>query len=92
MPLDRMIEKAYELIRDKRVEQIGEDTFNVIGIHGTYTVVRSIRGTITCSCPGFLTKGKCSHSLAVMMLTQPELLKGVMREIERERRSRRGKR
>ncbi|MEM2321252.1 MAG: SWIM zinc finger family protein [Candidatus Bathyarchaeia archaeon] len=87
-----MIEKAYELIRDRRIEQISEDTFNVVGIHGTYTVVRGVNGTVTCSCPGFLTKRRCSHSLAVIILMQPALLKSVGKEIERERRRRKSKR
>ncbi|MEM3955843.1 MAG: SWIM zinc finger family protein [Candidatus Bathyarchaeia archaeon] len=86
MSLDRMIKKAYELICDRRIEQISDDTYNVIGMHGTYTVVKGSDGSITCSCPGFLTKKKCSHSLAVMMLMQPRLLAGVKREIEREER------
>lgn len=81
-----MIEKAYELIRDRRVEQISEDTYNVVGIHGTYTVVRGTDGTVSCNCPGFLTKRRCSHSLAVMMLMQPALLMSIKREMDRERR------
>ncbi|MEM1562336.1 MAG: hypothetical protein QXE73_02875 [Candidatus Bathyarchaeia archaeon] len=92
MPLDRMIKKAYELICGRRIERIDEDTFNVIGVHGTYTVVRGVDGSISCSCAGFLTRKRCSHSLAVMMLTQPALLMSVKREIERERRRQKSKR
>jgi len=79
-----MIKKAYELICNRRVEQIDEDIYNVVGMHGTYTVVRGADGSITCSCPGFLAKKRCSHSLAVMMLIQPKLLMRIKREIERE--------
>ena len=75
MTLEKMIAKARRLIEGGRVERIDEDLFNVIGDHGTYTVVRRIDGTITCNCPGFTAKKRCSHSLAVMMLTQPSLLR-----------------
>lgn len=80
-----MIEKAYELIRDRRIEQISEDTFNVVGMHGTYTVVRGVDGSVTCNCPGFLNKRRCSHSLAVMMLMRPALLRSIRREMEGKR-------
>lgn len=83
MPLDRMIRKAYELIRKRRIEQIGDGVYNVIGEHGTYIVVRSIDGSVTCNCPGFMSKKRCSHSLAVLMLNQPVLLKSIKMEIEK---------
>ncbi|MEM2915676.1 MAG: SWIM zinc finger family protein [Candidatus Bathyarchaeia archaeon] len=92
MPLDRIIEKAYELIRGRRIEQISEDSYNVIGDHGTYIVTRKIDGTVTCNCPGFLSKKRCSHSLAVIMLNQPSLLKSIKREIERKERGQKAKR
>jgi len=75
-----MIAKARRLIESGRVERIDDDLFNVIGDHGTYTVVRRVDGTITCNCPGFTTKKRCSHSLAVMMLTQPRLLRVLLGE------------
>ncbi|MEM2352524.1 MAG: hypothetical protein QXT26_08970 [Thermoproteota archaeon] len=81
-----MIEKAYELIRDRRIEQISEDTYNVVGLHGTYIVVKGVDGSVSCNCPGFLTKKRCSHSLAVIMLMQPALLMGIKREMERQKR------
>jgi len=87
MPLDRIIEKAYELIHRRRIEQISEDSYNVIGDHGTYIVTRNINGTVTCNCPGFLSKKRCSHSLAVIILNQPSLLKSIRREIERRKRA-----
>jgi hypothetical protein len=36
--MDRMIEKAYDLMKKGRVECISEETYNIIGDHGTYTV------------------------------------------------------
>jgi len=91
LPLSRMIEKAYELIRGGRIEEIGDGVYNVIGEHGTYIVVRSIDGSVTCNCPGFTSKRRCSHSLAVMMLNQPVLLKSIKREIERKEKLRKTK-
>jgi len=91
LPLSRMIEKAYELIRGGRIEEIGDGVYNVIGEHGTYIVVRNIDGSVTCNCPGFTSKRRCSHSLAVMMLNQPILLKSIKREIEREEKLRKTK-
>ncbi len=83
MPIDRMFEKAYELIQKRRIEPIGDELFNIIGEHGTYTVARRIDGTVNCSCPGFARRRRCSHSLAVLMLTQPSLLRTVQKEVER---------
>lgn len=65
-----MIEKARKLLKSGRVESLGEGRFNVIGDHGTYIVVQSLIGRVTCNCPGFLRMEKCSHSAAVMMLIQ----------------------
>jgi hypothetical protein len=78
-----MIEKAYDLIQKRRVEPIGDELYNVVGEHGTYTVARKIDGTVNCSCPGFVRRGRCSHSLAVLMLSQPSLLKSVEKEISK---------
>jgi len=83
LPLNRMIEKAYNLIKEGRIEQISDDAYNVVGEHGTYIVIRKIDGSVTCKCPGFITKKKCSHSLAVIMLNQPALLRSIKREVER---------
>jgi len=83
LPIDRMFEKAYELIQKRRIEPIGDELFNIIGEHGTYTVARRIDGTVNCSCPGFAKRRRCSHSLAVLMLTQPSLLRTVQKEVER---------
>jgi len=81
LPIDKMIEKAYELIQKKRVEPIGDMLYNVIGDHGTYTVGQKNDGTVSCNCPGFARKRRCSHSLAVLMLTQPSLLRAVEKEV-----------
>ena len=70
MSIDRMIEKARKLLKDSRVEQIGDDTWNVIGDHGTYTVAMDHKGKIACNCPGFQSKGRCSHSAAIIILTK----------------------
>jgi hypothetical protein len=67
LPLDRMIEKARKLMRSGRIEYTGDGLYNVIGDHGTYTVARKIDGTVSCSCPGFIKKKRCSHSLAVIL-------------------------
>ena len=81
MPIDRMFEKAYGLLQKKRVEQIDQGLYNVVGDHGTYAVARRIDGTVNCSCPGFVRRRRCSHSLAVLMLNQPSLLRSIEREI-----------
>ncbi len=70
MPLDKMIEKARKLLQRGRVEYVGDGLYNVVGDHGTYTVAKKIDGTVTCNCPGFTRKKRCSHSLAVILLTQ----------------------
>ena len=70
MPLDAMIDKAMRLVKARRVERLDEGRFNVIGDHGTYFVVRTPDGKISCSCPGFQSRGQCSHSAAVMIMTE----------------------
>ncbi|HJX23098.1 MAG TPA: hypothetical protein VJ574_01635 [Candidatus Bathyarchaeia archaeon] len=68
MIVDRMLEKAEKLLHQKRVQQIDEDRYNVVGDHGTYTVVRSLDGKVVCNCPGFKKNGRCSHQTAVILL------------------------
>ncbi len=70
MPLDAMIEKAKKLLKNGRVERLPRGWFNVIGDHGTYNVIQNNKGETRCTCPGFSIRGRCSHSTAVMMLTQ----------------------
>jgi hypothetical protein len=69
MSMERMIEKARRLLKGGRVERLDNGRFNVIGDHGTYTVVQAPDGTITCNCPGFMDKRRCSHATAVVILT-----------------------
>lgn len=83
LPIDRMIEKAYDLMQKRRVEQIGQGVYNVVGEHGTYTVAQKIDGIVNCNCPGFVRRRRCSHSLAVLMLNQPSLMRAIEREIEK---------
>jgi hypothetical protein len=65
---DRLMEKAQKLVESRRVESISPGVFNVIGDHGTYTVVQDYLGKLSCTCPGFMSKGKCSHVGAVVIL------------------------
>jgi hypothetical protein len=64
-----MIDKALKLIATGRVERLGPQRFNVVGDHGTYNVVRAPNGSVSCSCPGFRSRGRCSHSEAVKIMT-----------------------
>lgn len=70
MPLDEMVEKAWKLIRSGRVERLDHERFIVVGDHGTYTVTLTGSGKISCNCPGFSSRGRCSHSAAVIVLTE----------------------
>ena len=70
MPVNRLIEKARKLAETGRVEALGNNVYNVIGDHGTYTVAQDYTGKFSCNCPGFLRKNKCSHVTAVMLLTK----------------------
>ncbi len=69
MPIYKMLDKAERLLKAGRIERLDSGHYNVIGDHGTYTlVVRDRR--VYCTCPGFQEKGVCSHSLAVMKYTR----------------------
>jgi len=68
--LGKVVEKAEKLLKNGRVEALGEGKYNVIGDHGTYIVVQNYDGTISCNCLGFLRRRKCSHSLAVLLKTK----------------------
>lgn len=68
-PINRMIEKAKKLLESHRVEVLGKGVYNVIGDHGTYIVAQDHTGRWSCTCPGFMSKTKCSHTVAVMLLT-----------------------
>jgi hypothetical protein len=65
-----MIDKARRLVESGRVERLNHERFNVVGDHGTYTVVQTYEGRVTCNCPGFVRKGRCSHATAVIILTK----------------------
>ncbi len=68
---DIMHEKARKLAQSGRVEFLGDNVYNVIGDHGTYTVVVDYTGKLSCNCPGFLQKGRCSHMAAVELMGKP---------------------
>ena len=70
MPVNKLFEKAKKLVESHRVESLDQGIYNVIGDHGTYTVVQDYTGKLSCSCPGFMTKAKCSHVEAVILLTK----------------------
>jgi hypothetical protein len=65
---NKMLEKAKKLVRDNRVEHLDRHRYNVIGDHGTYSVMVSMKGLTSCNCPGFRQKGRCSHSTALDIL------------------------
>ena len=69
-PINRLFEKAKRLVESHRIESLDQGVYNVIGDHGTYTVVQDYTGKLSCSCPGFMTKTKCSHVTAVIILTK----------------------
>jgi predicted nucleic acid-binding Zn finger protein len=69
-PISRLFEKAKKLVESNRVEALAQGVYNVIGDHGTYTVAQDYTGKWSCTCPGFLSKSKCSHIAAVMLMTK----------------------
>ena len=70
MCASRLFEKAERLVASGRIESLGGGVYNVVGDHGTYTVVQDYSGKLSCSCPGFLQKARCSHVTAAMLLTK----------------------
>jgi len=52
MSMDKIFEKARKLVESRRVEPLGQGTYNVIGDHGTYMVVQDYTGKVSCNCPG----------------------------------------
>ena len=67
---DPLFEKARKLAESNRIEFLGNGVYNVVGDHGTYTVAEDFRGNLSCNCQGFLTKRRCSHALAVMLMAK----------------------
>ena len=65
--VELMIDKALKLLEAGRVERLDDDRYNVIGNHGTYNVVAR-DGKVTCTCQGFQSRRRCSHSSAVTIL------------------------
>jgi hypothetical protein len=51
MSVDRMVEKARKLLESGKVERLDNGLFNVVGDHGTYIVVQTYDGKISCNCP-----------------------------------------
>ncbi len=65
---DVMYEKARKLADSGRIEFLGNNVYNVIGDHGTYAVTEDFEGKLSCNCPGYLQKGRCSHVMAVTLM------------------------
>jgi len=66
--IEKMVEKAKLMSRSSRITKIDHNTFQVVGDHGIYIVIRGVDGLFHCGCQGYLTRGFCSHALAVNML------------------------
>lgn len=67
MGIDIMMEKAFKLVKQGRVHKTDVEQYEVVGDHGTYTVVKTPDGTLHCSCLGFMQRKKCSHVGAVVI-------------------------
>jgi hypothetical protein len=65
--IEKMVEKAKMISRSSRITRVDHNTFQVVGDHGIYIVIRGVDGLFHCGCQGFLTRGFCSHALAVNM-------------------------
>lgn len=63
-----MVEKAKQMIREGRVKKVDRFTYQVVGDHGTYIVIKGTDGAYHCGCQGFTTRGFCSHALAVYLV------------------------
>lgn len=66
--IEKMVEKAKLMSRSSRITRIDHNTFQVVGDHGIYIVIRGVDGLFHCGCQGYLTRGFCSHALAVNMV------------------------
>ncbi|MEM2904639.1 MAG: SWIM zinc finger family protein [Candidatus Bathyarchaeia archaeon] len=67
-----MVEKAERLLRQGRVVPLDESRYNIVGDHGTYLVQVQPDGHASCTCQGFLSKKRCSHVAAVIILRDVE--------------------
>ncbi len=65
---DPLFDKARKLAESGRIEFLGNGVYNVVGDHGTYTVAEDFTGKLSCNCQGFLTKKRCSHATAVLLM------------------------
>jgi len=63
-----MVEKAERLLRQGRVTPLDGSRYNIVGDHGTYLVQVQVDGQVSCTCQGFLSKKRCSHVAAVIIL------------------------
>jgi len=89
MPINKLVEKAKKLLESHRVEPLDYGIFNVVGDHGTYTVVQDYSGKVSCNCIGFLKYKKCSHATAVIILTASQ---GKRSHVRKPRRTARAER
>lgn len=89
MPINKLVEKAKKLLESRRIEPLDYGVFNVVGDHGTYTVVQDYRGNVSCNCPGFMKYRKCSHATAVIILTASQGKKSHKRKSRRKARAER---
>jgi len=63
----RVLDKADRLINEGRVIKVSDILFYVIGDHGKYFVRIEEGYKVKCTCPGFKSRGFCSHSVAVLL-------------------------
>ena len=68
--LEKMVEKAKVIMKGGRITRIDRSTYQVIGDHGIYIVVKGVDGNYHCGCQGYMTRGFCSHALAVNLIEQ----------------------
>ena len=68
--LEKMVEKAKVMLKTGRVTRIDRSTYQVVGDHGIYIVVKGVDGNYHCGCQGYMTRGFCSHALSINMLEE----------------------
>jgi hypothetical protein len=73
--IEKMVEKAKQMIREGRVKRLDRFTYQVVGDHGTYIVIKGTDGAYHCGCQGFTTRGFCSHALAVYLIEKKRVKK-----------------
>lgn len=65
-----MVEKAKVMLKTGRVTRIDRSTYQVVGDHGIYIVVKGVDSNYHCGCQGYMTRGFCSHALSINMLEE----------------------